>query len=181
VQKAPAGYTIEPARADDIAALPAIEVEASTLFSGSEVESAVLADSTTIEDFAAAQSAGLLWVARHSDGETVGFAFLELVDGQPHLDEIDVLPSHGRRGVGRALVETVCAWAQQAGHSCVTLTTYLDIPWNAPFYRRLGFRPLQRFELTPGLDSLVQAEAARGLDPSQRCVMRRDLTTPVKP
>ena len=47
--------------------------------------------------------------------------------------------------------------------------------WNAPFYARAGFRTLAPGELSPGLAAGVRDEAARGLDPAQRVVMRRDL------
>lgn len=48
-------------------------------------------------------------------------------------------PEHGRRGIGGALVGSVCDWARASGIASVTLTTYREIPWNEPFYRRLGF------------------------------------------
>jgi hypothetical protein len=54
----------------------------------------------------------------------------------------------------------------------VTLTTYRDIPWNAPFYRRLGFEELTAAELTPDLREIVLAEAKKGLEPTRRVVMR---------
>src|SRR5271165_3964159 len=69
----------------------------------------------------------------------VGFASVEIVDGLAHLWQLSVRPSHGRRGVGTALVEAVCQWAGSQGYEAVTLTTYRDVPWNGPFYRRLGF------------------------------------------
>ena len=75
-------------------------------------------------------------------------------------------------------MEAVIAWANRAGHPAVTLTTFRDIPWNAPFYARAGFRVLASAELGPGLAALVRDEAARGLDPSERVVMRRDLAGP---
>jgi GNAT superfamily N-acetyltransferase len=168
-------YVIEPARADDLAKLPGIEIAANALFAGWAVAGAVTNDATGMDELGHAHAAGLLWVARTASGEPVGFALLELVDGAVHLEEIDVDPAHGRRGIGRALLDAVVAWAEQAGHPAVTLTTFRDIPWNAPFYARAGFRVLGMGELGPELASLVHEEAARGLDPSQRVVMRRDL------
>lgn len=168
-------YVIEPARSDDLAKLAQVEIAANALFAGRGLAGVVANDSTSLDELAHAQAAGLLWVAREPAGEPVGFALLELVDGQAHLEEIDVDPAHGRRGIGRALLDAVVAWARSAGLRAVTLTTFRDVPWNAPFYARAGFRVLAPHELGPGLAALVRDEAARGLDPAQRVAMRRDL------
>ncbi len=171
-------YTLERSREDDLSELPAVEREAAALFHAIGMFDAVLADETTLEDFREAHARGHLWVARATDGKPIAFAFLEVIDGQIHLEEIDVHPSHGRRGVGRALVEAVCEWARAAGYTAMTLTTFRDVPWNAPFYASAGFRPMAAEDLTPELREVVAKEAARGLDPAKRLVMRRDLAAP---
>jgi GNAT superfamily N-acetyltransferase len=168
-------YTIEPAREGDLAALPDIERSAAQLFVGLGVADAVLGDATDLEELRAGHAAGRLWVARGPDAAPVGFALVGLVDGQPHLEEIDVLPAHGGRGAGRALLEAVCAWARDAGFARLTLTTFREIAWNAPFYARAGFRELPAAELGPELAELVAEETARGLSPAHRLVMHRDL------
>src|SRR5688572_8497242 len=121
---------IDLARRDDIAALPAIERAATELFAGWAVAESVPQDETSLEELAFAQRAGLLWVARGAEGVPIGFALVELLAGEPHLEEIDVLPAHGRRGIGRALIGAVKAWVSAAGHRSLTLTTFLEIPWN---------------------------------------------------
>jgi GNAT superfamily N-acetyltransferase len=166
---------IERARASDLAKLATIELAANALFEGRGLAGVVADDATSLAEVSHAHAAGLLWVARAADGEPVGFALLELVDGQPHLEEIDVHPAHGRRGVGRALLEAVLAWARGAGYRALTLTTFRDVPWNAPFYASVGFRTLAPAELSPGLVAVVRDEASRGLDPAQRVVMRHEL------
>ena len=73
---------------------------------------------------AAATREGRLWVATAA-GQPVGFAHLEvLAPDLVHLEELDVLPWHGRRGIGTALVRAVCAWAKEHGFARVTLTTF---------------------------------------------------------
>ncbi|MHB1584198.1 MAG: GNAT family N-acetyltransferase [Acidimicrobiales bacterium] len=69
----------------------------------------------------------------------VGFSRIERLDGQAHLGQLSVLPEYGRMGVGRALVEATAEWARRAGYRRLTLTTFADVPFNAPWYRRLGF------------------------------------------
>ena len=73
--------------------------------------------STTIqpvEKYRDAQRQEMLWVAVAPDSQVLGFALARLIDGEPHLEEIDVHPDHGRRGIGAALVRTVIEWARAA-------------------------------------------------------------------
>jgi GNAT superfamily N-acetyltransferase len=170
-----AARAIELASPGDVAALPAIEREAGSLFGGLHVADSVLAETTPLAVLAKAQADGRLWIARARGGAPVGFALVDVVDGSPHLAEMDVLPAHGQRGIGRALLEAVCAQAAAAGHGELTLTTFRDVPWNAPFYARAGFRELAATELGPGLAAILRAEARRGLDPARRVAMRRSL------
>lgn len=65
--------------------------------------------------------------------------------------------------------------AAEAGCASVTLTTYRDVPWNAPFYRKLGFRILDEPDLTPALRARLDEEAAEGFSPPGRVAMRRQL------
>jgi len=112
-----------------------------------------------------------LWVALA--GKTpVGFALVQmLADDLPHLEELDVDPSHGRRGVGTALVRAVCKWAAGSGYTMLTLSTFRAVPWNFPFYARLGFEEIPRETLRSELLAVVSEEADRGLDPDTRVVM----------
>ena len=168
-------YVIRAARPDDLEALREVERAATTLFSNTPHREAVEGDATTIDDFAAAQAAGHLLVAAERDGAPVGFAFVEVVAGCAHLDELDVHPDHGRRGLGAALVEALCRWAREAGYPAVTLTTYRDVPWTEPFYARRDFEVVPPESLHPEQRALVDAEARRGLHPDKRSFMRRRL------
>jgi putative acetyltransferase len=168
-------YTITAARPTDLPLLPAIELAAARLLAGHAPES-VLAEVTSQETLTRAQSLGQLWVALAGDAP-VGFAHVELFEPRTaHLRELDVHPEHGRRGLGRRLVLAVCEWAATRGFAAVTLTTFRDVPWNMPFYSRLGFEVIPSDSLTPALRAVVESEARRGLDPGRRVVMRADTT-----
>ncbi len=168
-------YVVEPARPRDIAALGAIEVAAGLLLRGHAPDH-LLSEPTDEADLCAAQRAGLLWVALVDDAP-IGFARVALLaDGTPHLEELDVDPRYGRRGVGAALVRTVCVWAARAAHTTLTLTTFRAVRWNMPFYAGLGFVEVAPDVRTSALATVVDHETARGLDPRARVVMRRDLT-----
>jgi GNAT superfamily N-acetyltransferase len=165
-------YRISPARPSDLHLLPAIELAAARLLAGHAPES-VLTETTSQEDFQDAQHRGYLWVAL-ADDVAVGFAQVKVIEpGAAHLDEIDVHPDHGRRGLGTQLVMAVCEWAANAGKAAVTLTTFRDVAWNMPFYARLGFEVIPVNALTPALLSVVEDETRRGLDPTRRVTMRR--------
>ncbi len=105
----------------------------------------------------------------------VGLAALTVLDGNAHLEQISVHPDHGRRGVGSALLEAACAWARRLGHRWITLTTFRDLPWNAPWYARHGFTVLAESEWGPQLAAQWRAEAATGIAVVPRVVMRRAL------
>lgn len=168
-------YRVVPAEAAHVPALPAIEVAAATLFSRDDVPAAMAAEPTSLADLAAGQRAGRLFVALAAGGAPVGFALVGARDGHPHVLEIDVHPDHGGRGVGKALLRAVFAAAAAQGHRELTLTTFSHVPWNAPFYERMGFRILAPAELTPDLRATLAREAERGLDPARRVAMRRAL------
>ncbi len=162
---------VRPARAQELALLPEIERRAGRRFEEIEALRESPADVTPPEELAAAHERGLVWVAVTGDDGVIGFAYAAMLDGCCHLEELDLLPEHGRRGVGTALVDAVRAHAEGVGLRGVTLTTYRDVPWNAPLYRRLGFQILHPGALTPGLAAAVADEARRGLDPDLRVVM----------
>ena len=166
----PPRYAIRIARRSDLPWLAAIELDAAALLSGHAPPS-VLALVTPPEELEKAASQNLLWVAL-ADDVPVGFAHVMLLEpDNAHLQELDVHPQHGRRGLGRKLVLAVCDWAAALGYG-VTLCTFRDVPWNMPFYERLGFEVVASDELSPVLASIVANETERGLDPAHRVVMR---------
>jgi len=108
-------------------------------------------------------------------GDPVRFALARVVERHAHLDELDVLPEHGRRGLGSALVETACAWGRANGFRVITLTTLSNIPWNGPFYSRLGFRILTADELSEAQRAILDEDVERGLPAENRVMMQREL------
>ena len=75
-------------------------------------------------------------------------------------------------GIGRMLLERVIESARQMGYPAVTLTTFREVPWNAPFYTRLGFAMLDELTLPAGLAAKREQETRHGLPPESRCAMR---------
>jgi len=164
-------YRIIPATEQDLHFLPVIELAAAKLLVGHAPETA-LNETTNIRHFRQAVAGGRLWIAVTSH-VPVGFVHVELLpSGAPHLEEIDVHPSHGRQGLGRRLVATACDWVTRHGHSAITLTTFRDVPFNRAFYASCGFHEISASDLDPELAAIVKNEAERGLAPERRVVMR---------
>ncbi|MGH8860794.1 MAG: GNAT family N-acetyltransferase, partial [Jatrophihabitantaceae bacterium] len=92
----------------------------------------------------------------------VAFVQIDEVDGIAHIQELAVLPSHMRQGLGSLLLDAACEWARGAGYPAITLTTYAEVPWNAPYYEAREFAELA--ELTPELAELRDWERDVGLD-----------------
>lgn len=110
----------------------------------------------------------------------VGFIQVDEVDGIAHVQELAVLPSHMRKGVGSALLDAACSWARASGYPAITLTTYEQVPWNGPFYTSRGFVELT--QLTPELFEIRDWERDVGLDAvGRRIAMRRELTADAGP
>jgi len=169
------GYTIRLARESDLPLLPEIERLAGMRFVPYGLGGAMTTVLTPPDVLLEGLHNSRLWVAVTSADRPVGFALATVIDNHAHLDELDVLPEHGQRGLGTLLVETVCQWARDNGWNAVTLSTLSSIPWNAPFYARHGFRILTADELTEALRGLIHEEAERGLPGKDRVIMRRDL------
>jgi GNAT superfamily N-acetyltransferase len=94
------------------------------------------------------------------------------VDDNAHIDQVSVRPAHGRQGIGRRLISRVEDWGRDQSLRGTTLTTFRHVPWNAPYYRRLGYRELAPSEAGPGLQAVLRHEARLpGLDPDLRCAM----------
>lgn len=170
-------YKIRAAQIEDLAKLAAIECAAATLFL--DTPYAFLVDDEPLcLDFVTQQfTAGQVWVAVDNRATIVGYAIVQDIDGESYLRQIDVHPNHGRRGIGRKLVERVCVWATEQNYRRIVLSTFLDIEWNAPFYAKLGFEILAEDELSAELQQIRRKEVEAGLPIDRRTIMYRELST----
>lgn len=171
-----AGYAIRAARADELDRLTEIERRAASRFAEVGLAEVMASVVTPRAHLTAGLEHGRLAVAaeRITDAP-VGFALVSVLDGDAHLEELDVLPEHGRRGLGRALVLAALAIGAREGRARMTLSTLASVPWNAPFYARLGFRELARDEIGPELAAACAVDRARGLPEDGRVLMVRAL------
>lgn len=165
---------IRAAQPPDLDVLRAIEIAAGVAFR--DVGLAEIADDgpPSVETLDGYRRAGRAWVAVDDADRPVAYLIADDIDGAVHVEQVSVHPDHAGHGIGRALIDHVAA----AAGTAVTLTTFADVPWNAPYYERLGFRRLADDELTPGLRAIRRREAAHGLDRWPRVAMRRDIQRP---
>lgn len=171
-----AGYRVRKADPADVPALMEAESAAAERFAGHPLGERFMATPTPEAAFREALAEERLFAAEAPDGRAIGFAVAGEVGGLAHLEEVSVDPAHGRRGVGEALVGAVIAWARERGHRAITLTTLESVPWNAPWYRKLGFRNISPEQLSEPLRALLAEEAERGVGrPPERVAMRKEL------
>ena len=167
--------TIRLARADDLARLVEIERAASEMFRSLSMDFVADDDPGSVAELEPYSDGGRAFVAVDSTNRPIAYLLLDVVDGATHIEQVSVHPDHAREGIGRALIEHAAQWARTRGLPALTLTTYVDVPWNAPYYERLGFRSLATDDETPGLRAIRDHESDLGLDVWPRTSMRRDL------
>lgn len=169
----PQRYAIRPVRREELPKLQLIEQAAGRLFANTLHAWIDGDEGMGLATFEHWFVHGKIWVAVDEADEPVGFAIARELDGNAYLHELDVDPNHGRRGLGARLIDTVATWARENDYPAVTLATCVHIPWNAPYYTRLGFRMLREEELGPGLQAVRDHEIEAGWAPDDRVCMIR--------
>ncbi|MBT5433574.1 MAG: GNAT family N-acetyltransferase [Alphaproteobacteria bacterium] len=166
---------IRPARLTDLQACRVIEDDAGQIFFDIDMAEVDEDPPRCLEDLQRAFENGLLWVADDRNGVPVGFALTELVDSNVHLSELGVVTAMQRQGVGARLIEVIAENARRNGHAKMTLTTFRDVAWNAPYYARLGFTVQEPSSFSPGMKQVFESKKAHGLNVQDRVAMVRTL------
>lgn len=169
----PAGYAIRARDEDDDAALVTVENRATELFRAHGYPD--LADDPLpgIAEFRAMAAGHEVRVAVDARGAPVGYAVAGPRGTFLHLRELAVDPDHGRKGLGAALGRAVIEAAREAGAEGVSLTTFRTVPFNAPFYAKLGFEELALDDAPPALREAFARELPDAVEPSTRLLMVR--------
>ena len=162
-------------RSDELEKLRELERAAGSIFRELGMDAIADDEPPSSDTLAVFQAAGRAWVATDDADEPVAYLLVEVIDASAHIEQVSVDPRAARQGLARALIEAAGAWARQHGLNALTLTTFRDVPWNRPYYERLGFQILEDAHITRGLRRLRVQEAAAGLDRWPRVVMRRCL------
>lgn len=167
--------TIRAAAPSDFDALRDIERAAGQLFADIGMEEIANDEPPSLEELREYADRGHAWVLADAEDAPIGFTLVDVVGGCAHIEQVSVHPHYHRQGYGRRLIDHITTWARERAMPAVTLTTFRDVPWNAPYYERCGFRTLTEAELRPELAAVRARETDDGLDPGTRVCMRRDL------
>jgi len=166
---------IRGAAESDLPVLQDIERAAGLAFADIGMPEIAADEPLTLDELLVYLRGGRAWVCVEAADRPIAYLIAEVLDGSTHVEQVSVHPDHARQGIGRALLDFVAAWSLAQGQSALTLTTFSDVPWNAPYYERCGFRRLSDAEISPGLRAIRAEETERGLDRWPRTCMRRDL------
>ena len=93
-------FRIRLARPDEIARLREIEEKAGEMFSGLGLNDDTLDSSFPIDDLIRLVGMEQAWVACAEDDRPVGMVFASVREGAVYVEELDVMPEFGRRGLG---------------------------------------------------------------------------------
>ncbi len=165
-------FVLRRAPQSDAAALPAIERSAAELFR-TDPTLAWLADTdvASVAQHRQAIDNAHVWVAENASAQLAGFIRALDFDNLLHIEELSVSRAFQGQGVGRQLVLAAIEYARHQPMRAVTLTTFRDVPWNAPFYQRMGFVEAAQNELEAHLTEALQKEIEHGFAAERRCAM----------
>ncbi|WP_206051876.1 GNAT family N-acetyltransferase [Nocardioides ferulae] len=167
---------LRPATEEDLERLVEVEVEAGRLFHSVGM-SEMAGDVPDRRELLEAIHGERVWVAQVG-AQVAGYVIAEVIDQNAHVAQVSVATEFAGRRIGQALIELVEAWGRAAGRPATTLTTFRDIPWNGPYYRRLGYRELADEEIGSELARTIADEAGLpGVDGSLRCAMIKPNST----
>jgi len=162
---------LRPAAIADIPRMQQIEQDAATLFAGLDLIDIHEMATASISDHCRAIDEGLSLVAEADDGRVAGFVIGSRYGADVYLHELDVGRDYQRRGIGAVLVQAFVDLAQAGGAPCLYLSTFRDPPWNAPFYRKLGFEDVPRTDYLPWMAE-IERRQAEFLDIATRVFMK---------
>jgi len=168
----PAGVSVRQARPEDVGRLHAIQLAAGDAFRDIGMPAAADTFPLPAESLSGYRRAGRAWVAADEHDEPVGFVVADVVDGSAYIEQVSVHPAHAGHRIGAMLLDHVADWAAGQDMTAMTLITFRGVPWNAPYYERLGFRELTDAEVTPGL---AARKADQGRNSAARVCMLREL------
>jgi GNAT superfamily N-acetyltransferase len=170
-------YAIRPARGNEVGQLQNIDLASATLFRGLDlIDFGPLgepSDPIPEDRLRKGFGEGLIWVAVDDhEEELVGFALCSDRGEDLYLDQLSVLPSHGRRGIGTRLVRRAIMEAESRAYRRLSLSTFRKVAWNGPFYRKLGFREVPVWRLKDWQTDIRELQK-QTMDVRQRCFMQR--------
>ena len=171
-------YRIRPARGDEVEAMQTIDIASSQLFVGtglidfgpSDCEIEPIPEAVIRKAFAE----GLAIVIADDRDCPVGFVLCTSREDELYIDQISVLPDHGRQGLGGRLIDKIIEMATEGQYKRISLSTFRHVPWNGPFYKKKGFKEIPFRKLTVWQLDLHERQKAT-MDVAKRCFMQHKI------
>lgn len=167
-------YHLRTGRLDDIEAVREVERLAAARFIDIGMAWITEDEPTDAATLSERVADGRLIVIDHG-GLPVAAVIFSPVDGAAYIEEIDVLPAHAGYRLAARLIDDVAKRSAALGLPCLTLSTFRAVPWNAPYYRRLGFNDMAEADLGPGHLAIREHHRARGLADEHRVFLQRPI------
>jgi predicted N-acetyltransferase YhbS len=95
-------------------------------------------------------------IVAEEDGHAIGFVLLNELDHMLYIANVSVDIGLSGRGVGAQLIRAAVDLARTRGLSALTLATFNRPRWNGPWFRRLGFSPMPKPLIGPGLNAILR-------------------------
>ena len=168
-------YVIERGTRAHLARLPAIERAAGSLFRSIGMDDVAEGETTPFSILEERAARGRLHVALVDGDVPVGFSIWSPKDGLAYIEEVSVHPDHAGHRLAARLIDRL-AGDVRGEHAAISLATFRDVPWNAPYYARLGFEEMPRDRVGPDHALSWKHQAENGLDMSRRLFMIRLLS-----
>ena len=164
-------WSLRLARPADAQAMPAIERAAGKLFESVDGLAGIAGTDTVAPERLERYIRKGHCLVAHMGEAMAGFLVNEPFRRELHIWEFSVHPDYQQRGIGAGLLRACAIDARNSGFAALTLTTFRDVPWNAPFYERLGFEEVTALDAHPRLAGELALEADHGLPIERRCAM----------
>lgn len=160
------------ASVDDVPKVAPLEQAAAEMFRNIGMDA--VADDAPIADSVLLQAVEdqRLWVAVEY-GVLKAYVLGDFLPQSLHIDQVTVHPNASRRGLGALMIESVSADPRSKERGLITLTSFANVPWNAPYYERIGFLDIAESDWPEGVAEKVAADQRGGLGTWPRVVMQR--------
>lgn len=166
---------IRAATETDFTLLPDVEVDAAQAFLDYGLDTIADHQPASATSYLNLPKDSAVFVADRQDKMVIGFVVAMRVDSQAYLKEVAVRRAHAGHGVGRRLIDAAITWARCNLYLHMTLTTFADVPFNAPFYRKIGFSAFDPGRNWPELRAIREHERKIRLEFRPRVAMIKSL------
>lgn len=163
-------YTIIKATEKDYATLPQTEAAAAQAFTQQGLPQLAKMAPMPSSFYKNLPNTAIVFIAKAPLHEILGFIVIIEVDKQAHIKELSVAYQHKQQGIGTALLKEAIKWAS-LHYTHLTLTTFRDLPFNEPFYKKHGFRSFTPNQKWPQLQQIIMAEKIPALEALPRVAM----------